>query len=141
MSTYIPVSIRNLVAQRANRRCEYCLLLEKHSFLSFHVEHIISLTHGGETIIENLAFSCPICNASKGTDIGTILHGVEGLVRFFNPRTDKWSEHFNIDPTGEILTLTPVGAATAKILDMNHPDAIIERRAMIQRGFLRGEKK
>lgn len=136
MSTYIPANIRNIVAQRANRRCEYCLLYEKHSFLSFHIEHIISLKHGGETVLENLAFSCPICNASKGTDIGTILHGDQGVIRFFNPRTDTWHEHFNIHDTGEILPLTPVGAATVKILDMNHPDAIIERRAMLQRDIL-----
>lgn len=136
MSAYIPANVRNLVAQRANQRCEYCLLHEKHSFLAFHVEHIISLKHGGETVIENLAFSCPIFNAIKGTDIGTILHGVEGLIRFYNPRTDKWHEHFKIDPAGEILSLTSIGAATVKILDMNHPDTIIERRAMIQRGFL-----
>ncbi len=47
---------------------------------------------------ENLAYACPFCNRSKGSDIGSIVAGTRSLCRFFNPRRDHW-EHFANKPT------------------------------------------
>ncbi|MFN7115190.1 MAG: HNH endonuclease [Saprospiraceae bacterium] len=85
MSRYIPDALRTLVAERANTCCEYCLLPELYSFFSFHVDHIISVKHGGETEADNLAYACTLCNRNKGADLGTILIKNGPLIPFSNP--------------------------------------------------------
>ncbi len=133
---YVSDSVRSEVFIRAAYRCEYCLINEKFSFFTFHVEHIISLKHGGKTELDNLALACPICNLNKGTDIATNLAGIAAPIRFFNPRTDKWLDHFNLETSGFIAGITPIGDATVKILNLNHPDSVIERKEMLLRGIL-----
>jgi HNH endonuclease len=133
---YIPEPIKIAVFKRANHQCEYCLINEKFSFFSFHIEHIISLKHGGKTELDNLALACPICNINKGTDIATILPKSSEPIRFFNPRSEKWSDHFSLEPSGLILPVTPIGEATIKILNLNHPDSIIERKELLIRGIV-----
>jgi hypothetical protein len=132
MSRYIPDALRKIVAHRALHRCEYCRLLAEDAFFPFHVDHIVSLKHGGETIADNLAYACQICNWNKGPNVATFLKDLRMPIRFFNPRIDTWDEHFEIDNTGFISEKTEIGAATIKILDINQPDSIIERREMIR---------
>ena len=121
------------MAKRAKHRCEYCRVYARHSFLSFHIEHIISLKHGGKSDADNLAYACPLCNINKGTDIATIIDSHNDPIRFFNPRIDVWNDHFNVEPSGFLDAKSKVGEATIKILGLNHPDSIIERQVMIQR--------
>ena len=87
-------------------------------------------------MLENLAFACPICNRKKGADLGTMVGDPPKLVRFFNPRTDRWTEHFSLEESGEIISITDVGEATVKFLDFNHPDAVIQRRKLVEAGIL-----
>jgi|GEM_PF-3333130 len=61
MSQYIPDALRKLVAERAGHRCEYCRISAIDTFFTFHIDHIISLKHGGEICAENLAYTCQIC--------------------------------------------------------------------------------
>lgn len=121
--------IKNQVALRANFRCEYCLLPEKLSFFSFHIDHIKSVKHGGTSLSENLAYCCPDCNHFKGTDIASFLEN-EVLVRFFNPRRDEWHEHFEL-LNGTIRGKTDIGKATERIFKFNEPDRLILRRQFI----------
>ena len=102
MSRYIPDHFRQAVAERAGYRCEYCRRLEADSFIKYQIDHIISLKHGGSSELENLAFSCPICNSNKGTDLGTILEDEEVFVRLFHPRKHNWFDHF--EPSEDGLT-------------------------------------
>ncbi len=44
-------------------------------------------------------------------------------------------EHFVLDDSGVISAKTDIGAAAVKILRLNHPDSIIERRALIEKGW------
>ena len=60
MSRYIPESIRQFVAERANYQCEYCLLPQRIAGFQFEIDHIISIKHSGSSSPDNLAFSCPI---------------------------------------------------------------------------------
>ena len=83
MSRYIPEPLRALVAKRAVHRCEYCRIPERFSNFRFQVDHIVSLKHGGTTEQSNLAYTCPLCNGSKGSDLGTFLTGRKRLIRFF----------------------------------------------------------
>ena len=57
---------RQLVTARAGGACEYCRLLEMVTGVTFHVEHVLPRSQGGETTMSNLALSCPGCNLAKG---------------------------------------------------------------------------
>ncbi len=130
MSRYISEQLRRLVANRANNLCEYCLIHDEDTFFSCQVDHIISLKHNGKTEPENLAFACAFCNRNKGSDIGSILLPGNKFTRFYNPRTDKWSYHFELEES-IIKAITDIGKATVKILDFNNIDRIIERKTLI----------
>lgn len=129
MSRYIPNALRKIVAERAGHCCEYCKLREEDAFFAFEIDHIVSLKHGGETIPENLALSCFACNNYKGSDIGTVLLPERKFVRLFDPRIDIWEKHFTVQD-GEIIALSEIARATAKVLKFNATDRIIERRAL-----------
>jgi 5-methylcytosine-specific restriction endonuclease McrA len=63
-------AVRELVRRRAGNRCEYCLLKQEHlPFATFHVEHVIPRTHGGDDAPANLALACDQCHAHKGTNL------------------------------------------------------------------------
>lgn len=133
MDRYITDRLRRLVTTRANYCCEYCLLYQDDTFFGCEVDHIISVKHGGQTVEANLAYTCFICNRRKGSDIGSILWKTGALVRFFNPRTDSWKEHFSLE--GAIIKpQTDIGEVTARILDFNHSDRILERQVLIAVG-------
>lgn len=116
-----PVSkvARQLVRQRANFQCEYCLLNEKRSFIGFEVDHIISRKHRGSNDPNNLAYSCGDCNRNKGTDIASIdWNNNNQITRFYNPRLDLWAEHFRLSNT-VIESLTSIGEVTITIFRFN----------------------
>src|SRR5438093_1154093 len=112
---------RQLVAARAGGACEYCRLLQAASGVTFHLEHVVPRSQGGETVLANLALSCPGCNLAKaerrtGED-------EDGQVQpLFNPREFEpwllgWHLHFTLEhDSGLILPRTPRGEATVKIL-------------------------
>ncbi len=125
MSRSIPEKLRLQVARRADFVCEYCLVHQDDLVFSCQIDHIISVKHGGETGVENLANSCLPCNVSKGSDIGTIVAG--RFTRFFNPRRDKWAEHFYVSD-GFILPKTPIGEATVRIFQFNAPERVLRRQ-------------
>ena len=128
MSRHISPEIRQQVATRADFLCEYRLIAEEDTFFGCEVEHIISLKHGGSSDLENLAYACAFCNRHKGNDVGSILESGE-FSRFYNPRTDKWAEHFQLD--GVIIRpLSAVGKVTTRILRLNHTNQILERQAL-----------
>jgi len=129
---YINAELRRLVVNRADSLCEYCFIPDEDG-LSFQVEHIISLKHGGSTTEDNLAYSCVFCNLNKGTDLGSIVWQTGELVRFFNPRRDFWGEHFRLDDNA-IQPLTDIGEVTARILDFNNDERIVERQELIEVG-------
>ena len=133
MSRYISNNLRELVALRASFLCEYCLIHEDDTFLECHVDHIISRKHGGETELDNLSYACAFCNRNKGSDIGSILKSTGELVRFYNPRIDLWSAHFNMTEA-IIVPLTKIGDVTVQILGFNHSDRILERQSLIEVG-------
>lgn len=126
MSRHVPEKLRSLVVERAQHRCEYCGIHEDESFFSFQIDHIISIKHGGATVLENLAWSCYTCNNAKGSDVGTVLLPDKTFVRLFNPREDIWPEHFEIE-FGAIYAKTKIGEATIKVLNLNEVERIIER--------------
>lgn len=135
MSTsYIPLALRRLVATRANQLCEYCLMHEDDTYFGCQVDHVISEKHGGPTNPENTAYACSFCNRSKGSDIGSLIWRTNQFVRFYNPRIDRWSDHFRLNGI-TILALTEIGEVTVKILDLNHIDRLFEREELQRQGL------
>ena len=122
----ISTVLRRHVIERAGERCEYCNLHQS-SFplVSFHVEHVVAKQHGGSDQLENLCLACHWCNLFKGPNLSTLVDGK--LTRLFNPRKDKWPDHF-AEKEGQILGTTMIGIATASLLNMNDPDRVELRR-------------
>ncbi len=104
--TRILASLRREVRERAGERCEYCLLAEAKAVVPHEPDHLIALKHGGQTTSENLALACFDCNRFKGTDIVSIDAVTGELVHLFNPRTQRWFEHFRLNGA-QIVALTP----------------------------------
>ncbi len=128
-STYIPAALRRLVEERANHRCEYCLIPDKVSFFPNEIDHIIAEKHGGKTDADNLAFTCWRCNRHKGTDLGSFDPQTGEFSFLFNPRRQKWSEHFAFDEA-VIIGLTNEGRTTANLLQFNSNERLAERQRL-----------
>ena len=89
--------LRELVRQRAGDRCEYCHLPQEFSDLHFHIEHVTPRQHGGTEAPDNLALACPECNFAKGPNLAALEPAYRKIVRLFNPRRDKWIQHFRFE--------------------------------------------
>ena len=97
--------------------------------LPFHLDHIIAQKHRGQTEPANLAWACFSCNLRKGPNIAGRDPESDELAPLFNPRLDKWSQHF-VWEGAWLRGKTPIGRATVAVLDMNHPDSILVREAL-----------
>jgi hypothetical protein len=127
--TYVSAELRRLVDARADGLCEYCLIAEADTFFGCEIDHVISEKHGGPTDSDNLAVACVCCNQAKGSDIGSIHWESGTFIRFFNPRTDWWSDHFTLVDY-RIEPLTTIGAVTARIFGFNRTERLLERQAL-----------
>jgi hypothetical protein len=117
---FVPTALRRLVRQRAEGRCEYCRVHEDCLLLPHEPDHIIAARHGGETSPQNLALACYDCNRLKGPNIASADPQSREVVRLFDPRRDRWAEHFRLEGV-RIVPLTPEGRATVLLLELNSP--------------------
>ena len=97
------------------------------------MDHIVSRKHGGATEFLNLALSCARCNRAKGTDVGSIHPDTGQFTRLFNPRKDRWEEHFVIEDA-HIIGLTPIVQVTVTLLRFNDVERVLERILLQQAG-------
>jgi len=134
MSSEVPASLRQLVAERAAYRCEYCLLPQAVALHQHEPDHIVPRQHSGETHENNLALACLRCNRYKGPNVGSFdpLTGV--LVPLFNPRTQIWASHFAWDGA-TIRSLTPEARVTVRVLRLNDADRVAERQRLMEVGL------
>ena len=133
--TRIPVRLRRSVEARASGCCEYCLVPEAFTLLRHQVDHVIAEKHAGPTSADNLALACAQCNGCKGSDIASLDPLLATLTPTFNPRTDRWSDHFSI-LDGAIVPKAAVGRVTVALLRLNEPDRIEERRLLHTAGVI-----
>lgn len=121
----VPEALRNAVRERAQGRCEYCLTSEALSGIRCQTDHIIPRSRGGTTTADNLCLACAACNGHKHARTHTIDPESGAEVPLFDPRRQRWSEHFAWSADGiEIIGRTPTGRATVAALRLN--DALIE---------------
>jgi 5-methylcytosine-specific restriction endonuclease McrA len=127
----ISIASRQRIRQRADFLCEYCHSSEEASASLFTLDHIVPQSLGGDDAEDNLALACHRCNGrrynfTEGMDSQTNM-----LVPLFNPRKDRWFEHFTWSVDGyNIFGVTPIGRATIDRLDLNddfHDDGSIQR--------------
>lgn len=125
-----PDPIRQLVFARANHCCEYCLTQRRLIGMSLVVDHIIPQILGGSDASENLCACCYRCNEFKGPRIVGRDPLTNELAPLFNPRTQRWLEHFLWENGGtHIIGRTPTGRATVLALRLNN-DYIVESRSL-----------
>jgi hypothetical protein len=127
-------NLRTAVRERAQERCEYCLLSEEHAPVTpFQVEHIVAKQHGGGDELSNLALACHRCNLAKGPNLGGIDPKTRKKVWLFNSRRHKWARHFRwVGPV--VVGRTLVGRATVAVLQMNDDERVELRRNLIKEG-------
>ncbi len=118
--TTIPASLRRLVIERANNRCEYCGISQVGQVATFHIDHIVPVVAGGKTAADNLALACVSCSLRKGArqELEDLETGEK--VSVFNPRQQDWKQHFAWNGV-EMVGLTPTGRATITAFDLNRP--------------------
>jgi HNH endonuclease len=114
-------SLRQFVRRRAGERCEYCRLPEPLLPHAFTIDHVVARQHGGPTHTDNLAFVCQHCNCHKGPNIAGLDPVTRRLTRLFNPRQDRWEDHFEW-AGHELAGMTDIGRTTVVVLAMNDDD-------------------
>jgi 5-methylcytosine-specific restriction endonuclease McrA len=99
---------RQRIRQRASFLCEYCHSSEEASASLFTFDHIIPQSLGGSDSEGNLALACHRCNGRRYNFTDGIDPETQISIPLFNPRQDKWSEHFIWSADGQkILALHP----------------------------------
>jgi hypothetical protein len=77
-----------------------------------------------------LALACVDCNLHKGSNLTGIDAETGTVVELFNPRTQRWSDHFRW--VGILIVgNTDVGRTTVRVLDMNREDRVELREALL----------
>ena len=107
-------------------------------FVAHEIDHVIAEQHGGANSADNLALACLFCNKRKGPNLASIDPHTGDLTRLFNPRGDRWTDHFRLTADGRIEALSAVGRATGRLLEFNSSERIAERRVLLEVGILSG---
>lgn len=124
--SYIPANLRQLVIARAGNRCEYCGLSQLGQIATFHIDHIVPVSVGGPTDAENLALACVSCSLHKGARQFFPDPETGRTTSVFNPRQDRWSDHFRW--AGVLLQgNSATGRATIAAFHLNRPLALAIR--------------
>ena len=126
MTTRPSADLRRQVIARADNCCEYCLVPQDLAASTHQVDHVIAEKHGGQTVLENLALSCTVCNRRKASDISSLDPFTGALVPLFNPRTQSWIAHFHFNGV-YIEGVTAEGRTTVAFLQLNAVERLMER--------------
>lgn len=127
---------RQLIANRAHHRCEYCQSLRKYASQSFEMEHIFPQSLGGKTNPENLAYACGGCNRRKYNKTTATDPVSSKSVPLFHPREHNWRDHFGWNEDYSlVIGITPTGRATIEALQLNREGLVNMRNLLRSAGF------
>ena len=111
---------KKFVLERSNGICEYCKSPANISSQSFIIEHIIPISKGGTSTLENLALSCQGCNNFKYNKTDGIDNVTGKSYELYNPRKHKWFEHFSwSSDVTEIIGISAIGRVAVNLLKLN----------------------
>lgn len=125
---------RRSVRERAGNCCEYCRESASSGAVSFHVDHIIPVKHGGTDDTDNLCFSCFNCNMYKSHDLTGIDPATGHITPLFNPRQQMWEQHFELRADMRISGLSAEGRTTVRVLQINLIERVESRQALAEVG-------
>lgn len=133
----IPADTDRRVREAAGNRCGYCLSPQHLVMARLEIEHITPLARGGTDEEANLWLACPLCNGHKSDKIDAIDPTSGEQVPLFNPRTQRWSEHFAWLQDGiHLLGKTAIGRATIAGLHLNDdPDTLLVHSYWVLAGW------
>jgi len=129
----IPEVLRRHVIGRARSHCEYCGLSQQGQEATFHIDHVVPVRAGGQTLGENLALACVACSLHKAARRSAVDPATGREAEIFNPRRQRWQEHFRWQEL-RVLGITATGRATVEALQMNRPIALAIRAEEIPFG-------
>lgn len=128
--TSLPDTLRQQVFAEADHCCEYCRTSRRLIGMPLVVDHVIPKSAGGSDERDNLAAACYRCNEFKWAKTHAPDPAGGELVPLFNPRSQRWTEHFAWANGGtHIVGLTPTGRATVIALRLNN-EYVVEARAL-----------
>lgn len=125
---------KRLVRQRAGECCEYCRLSQSGQLIRFQIDHIIAAKHGGEDTDDNLCLACYECNIYKGSNVAALDPLTRDATKLYDPRQQKWDDHFQINPDAVLTGLTSEGRATILVLRMNEEERVKQRLGELMSG-------
>lgn len=131
--SHVPAQLRRLVIRRAGNRCEYCQLSQIGQEATFHIDHIVPESAGGETVEDNLALACVSCSLRKEARQSGVDQKTKKRARLFHPRLDSWDDHFHLVGV-EVEGLTAIGRVTVELLKLNRPSILLIREEESLRG-------
>jgi hypothetical protein len=106
VSVYIPDELRARILEADGNRCAYCQTSEVNSGIPLSIDHIQPQSEGGET------------------------------VALFNPRTQRWKDHFEWGADGaRMYGLIATGRATVIALQVNRPVVVAARSRWVSGGW------
>ena len=130
----VPKPLRRRVTAEARHRCGYCLAAEAFG-VAIELDHLVPASRGGRTVRTNLWLAGSHCNKAKSGRVRVRDPVTRQMVRLFNPRQDRWAEHFRWADGGlRIEGITPIGRATERALGLNLFDHVAARRFWIGAG-------
>jgi hypothetical protein len=136
VSDYISDELRERIRLQAGDRCGYCLSPQHLVMGTLEIEHILPKSTGGSTDEANLWLACRLCNNFKASQTQGINPETGDVVALFNPRQQRWSEHFQWDVEAtHIRGTTPCGRATAAALRLNNLVAVTVRQYWVDAGW------
>jgi len=128
--------LRVLVRARARDRCEYCHSPQALIMGRLQIDHVLPVAKGGENEEDNLCLACELCNQHKWTQTEAPDPQTGIVVNLFNPRNQRWDEHFVWSADGsQVIGVTPIGRATVEALRLNTELAQTVRRNWIVAGW------
>lgn len=132
-SEKITPALREAAKIRARGLCEYCRSPFSYSPGFFVADHVFPKSLGGKTSLANLAFACSNCNGFKSQKIKAADPLTKRMVRLFNPRRQKWADHFEWSEDGTlVIGLTATGRATVMTLRLNREELINIRELLVR---------
>jgi hypothetical protein len=100
------------------------------------IDHVQPKAKGGSDTEDNLCLACELCNQYKWTKTEGLDPQNGETVALFNPRQQKWHEHFMWSDDGtEIMGLTGCGRATVIAFRLNNGIALTVRRNWVKAGW------
>src|SRR5207253_4913924 len=87
-------SLRELIAKRAQERCEYCRSPAASAHQSFSLEHIRPRSRKGRDSLRNCALACQGCNNHKYDRMKARDPISLQMTVLFHPRRHRWRDHF-----------------------------------------------